>query len=115
MMDDEELEDEVDAIEKSTSKTDEPQDEVAVKSSKPIGQVKKGDIVFIDGKQYEVDAHYVLIDHGSTKEMALEVFDSKADKDYQVRYFNDQVNATIELYELQEIMYVRRPIKSIAW
>lgn len=110
-----ELEEELDTIEKSVSNKEEIQSDVQVKSSKPIAQVKKGDKISIDGKPYEVDAHYVLIDHGSTKEMALEVFDAKADKDYQVRYFSDQVNATLELYELQDIMYVRRQLKSIAW
>jgi hypothetical protein len=89
--------------------------DISVKASKPLAKVKKGDKMTIDGKQYEVDAHYVLIDHGSTKEMALEIFDSKTDKDYQLRYFSDQAENTLELYELQEIMYVKKPFSKISW
>src|SRR3989344_5331499 len=70
-----------------------------VKGSKPISKVKKGDTMKIDGVDVEVDAHYVLIDHGSTKEMVIEVFD-KNDHDYQIRYFDDQVESTMEVYEL---------------
>ena len=67
---------------------------VQIKASKPIGQIKKGDKVKVDGKSYEVDAHYVLIEHGATKEMCIELFDPKAkdeEGDYQLRYFNDQI------------------------
>lgn len=88
---------------------------VMIKASKPISKVKKGDKIKIDGKELEVDAHYVLIDHGTTKEMALEVFDSKTDKDYQLRYFDDQVESTLELYELQEIMFVRKQMQKVEW
>ncbi|MDP1695816.1 MAG: hypothetical protein Q8L29_02815 [archaeon] len=88
---------------------------VIVKDSKPIQKVKKGDKIKIDGKDYEVDAHYILIDHGTTKEMAIELFDSKTDKDYQLRYFDDQANNTLEFYELQEIVYVRRAFSKIEW
>ena len=77
--------------------------------------MKKGDRVKVDGKEYEVDAHIVLIDHGATKEMAIELFDSKADKDYQLRYFSDQVETSIEFYELQDIMYLKRVIKTVEW
>ena len=79
-----------------------------VKASKPITKIKKGDKIKIDGKDYEVDEHYVLIDHGTTKEIAIELFD-KNDKDYQLRYFNDQTESTMELYELQEIMFIKKP------
>jgi hypothetical protein len=89
--------------------------DIAVKASKPIAKIKKGDKVKIDGKEYEVDAHYVLIDHGSTKEMTIEIFDPKADRDYQLRYFDDQPNSTLEFYELQEIIYVKKPFKKIEW
>ena len=91
--------------------------DIAIKASKPISQIKKGDKIKVDGKQLEVDEHYVLIDHGSTKEMAIELYDPKAeDKDYQLRYFNDQVEATIDFYELQgEIMFVKRPAKKVEW
>lgn len=85
-----------------------------IKASKPISQIKKGDKIKIDGKDYEVDTHYVLIDHGNTKEMAIEIFDSE-DHDCQLRYFDDQVESTIEMYELEEIMYLKRPVKRIEW
>jgi len=85
-----------------------------VKASKPITKIRKGDKIKIDGKDYEVDEHYVLIDHGTTKEMAIELFD-KNDKDYQLRYFNDQMESTMELYELQEIMFIKKPFNKIEW
>ena len=85
-----------------------------VKGSKPISKVKKGDTMKIDGVDVEVDAHYVLIDHGSTKEMVIEVFD-KNDHDYQIRYFDDQVESTMEVYELKEIMYLLKSCKSVSW
>lgn len=89
--------------------------EITLSASKPIAQIKKGDKIKIDGNSYEVDAHYVLMDHGSTKEMAIEIFDSKSDKDLQIRYFDDQLENTLDLYELQEIMYFKKPFKKIEW
>lgn len=86
-----------------------------IQASKPIAAVKKGDSLNIDGKMYEVDSHYVLINHGGTNEMAIELFDSKTDKDYQLRYFDDQVETTLEFYELQEIMYVKKGFSKISW
>ena len=88
--------------------------DVNVKGSKPVGQVKKGDKVKVDGKEYTVDAHYVLIDHGTTKEMAIECYDS-ADKDYQLRYFSDQAEMTMEFYELQEIMFIKKVVSKVEW
>jgi len=91
---------------------------VKVKSSKEITGLKKGDKIKVDGKEYEVDAHVVLIDHGKgTKEMALEIFDVKADKDFQLRYFSNNVEGSFEFYELQnEFMYTRvGDIKSVSW
>lgn len=87
---------------------------IEIKASKPISEIKKGDKIKVDGKSYEVDAHYVLIDHGSTKEMVIELFDS-SDKDYQLRYFNDQVNETLDFYELEEIIYEKKPFENIEW
>ena len=78
-------------------------------------QLKKGDTIEIDGKQYEVDNQSVLMEHDSTKEMAIELFDPKTDKDYQLRYFDDQMETTLEFYELQEIVYVKKAMKSISW
>lgn len=89
---------------------------VKIKDSKPIAEIKKGDKIKVDGKNLEVDAHYVMIDHGSTKEMIIELFDSKTDKDYQLRYFDDQVESSMEFYELKEILYERvDDVKEVAW
>lgn len=90
-------------------------DKVEIKGSKPISQVKKGDRVKVDGVEFQVDAQYILIDHGKTKEMAIEIFNPKTDRDYQLRYFVDQIETSMEFYELQEIVYVRRPVKKVEW
>ena len=64
----------------------------------------------------EVDVQIVLMDHGTTKEMAIEVFNPKTDIDYQLRYFSDQVESTMEFYELADgIMYVKRSAKIVSW
>lgn len=91
------------------------EDSIQIKASKPVGQIKKGDRVVIDGKALEVDSHYVLIDHGSTKEMAIELFDPKTDKDYQIRYFSDQIERTLQCYELHEIIYNIMRVKKVEW
>ena len=109
-----ELNSEINAVEKALYRV-EAQNPVNVKASKPISKIVKGNIVKIDGIAYEVDAHYVLIDHGTTKEMTIELFNPKTDKDYQLRYFSDQAESTLEFYELQEILYLRREFKKIEW
>ena len=86
-----------------------------IKSSKPIAQLKKGDKVKINGMQLEVDAHYVFEDYKTTKEMLIELFDSRTDKDYQLRYFDDQVEDTIKFYELKVIVYEEVELKSLEW
>jgi hypothetical protein len=113
---DDELDDAEDELEEFEGKVNggEVQGPVAIKASKPISKVKKNDRVKVDGNEYIVDAHIMLIDHGSTKEMALELYDEN-DKDYQLRYFDDQAEATLEFYELQDIMYIKRVIKSVEW
>jgi hypothetical protein len=89
---------------------------IKVKSSKPIISLKKGDKIKVDSLNLEVDANVVLIDHGATKEMAIECFDSKTDKDYQLRYFADRIPDSIEFYELDEIVYNRVDnVKKIEW
>lgn len=88
---------------------------IIIKGSKHISALKKGDKVKVDGKEYEVDAHYVLIDHGKTKEMTIEIFDPKTDKDFQLRYFSDQVETSMEFYALEEIVYVRRAVQKVEW
>lgn len=90
-------------------------EKVTVKQSKPIEQLKKGDKVKIDGVEHEVDAQIVLIDHKVTKEMAIEVFNPKTDKDYQIRYFTNRLDVSDpELYELvNDFMYVKRGMKKL--
>ena len=111
-----ELENEVSEIENEfEGGMDEIKRDIVVKASKDISKIKKGDKIKVDGVEYEVDAHYVLIEHPANKEMAIELFD-KNDKDYQIRYFDDQVESTIDFYELQgEIMFMRKPCKKIEW
>ncbi|MFH1290335.1 MAG: hypothetical protein ABIH92_02910 [Nanoarchaeota archaeon] len=89
---------------------------VTIKSSKPITELKKGDKIKVDSLTLEVDAHIEMIEHGKgTKEMAIECFDPKKDKDYQIRYFSDQVETSIEVYELVEIVYNKLDVKKIEW
>lgn len=88
---------------------------IVLKGNKPIEQLKKGDKVKVDGKELEVDTQYVMIDHGSAKEMAIELFDAATDKDYQLRYFNNNIKESIEFYELNEILYSKKPFMKIEW
>ncbi len=114
-MNEEEIESELDEIEaENGSNSDEPRAPVIIKVSKPVSALKKGERIRIDSKEYLFDALTVLIDHGNTKEMAVELYD-QSDNDYQLRYFDDQFDTTLELYELQEIMYVKKPMKSLSW
>ena len=89
--------------------------DIKIKSSKPIAEIKKGDKIKVDSLNLEVDTHYVLIDHGGTKEMAIELFDPKKDKDYQLRYFSDDSKDTLEFFELDEIVYNRVEVKKVEW
>jgi len=112
----EEAEEEEEKISTAMNGKEDPAErEITFKTSKPITKVKKGDKIKVDGIEYEVDEHYVLIDHGTTKEMAIEIFNPKTDKDFQLRYFSDQVESTIDFYELQEILYVKKPFKKVEW
>lgn len=86
-----------------------------VEQSKKISELKKGDFVTVNGKKLEVDAHYVFEDYKTTKEMLIELFDPKTDKDYQLRYFSDQVSETLKFYELKEIVYEETDIDKIEW
>jgi len=86
------------------------------KQSKPIDKLKEGDRVFINGKPMKVDKQYLLQDHENTKEMIVEIFNPENDREYQVRYFDDQVESSLEVYELvEEFQYVRREPKTIGW
>ena len=119
----EELEENIEEAEEEVKKLNEALNEdsgdeiekIVVKGSKPILSLKKGDKIKIDNVEFEIDAHYVLIDHGKTKEMAIDIFNPKTDKDYQLRYFSDQVETSMELYELEEIIYVRKKIQKVEW
>jgi len=88
---------------------------IEIKASKPIEKIKKGDKIKVDSLTLEVDAHIIIISHGNTKEMAIDCFDPKTDKDYQIRYFSDQVETSIELYEMTEITYNKLEVKKIEW
>jgi hypothetical protein len=87
-----------------------------LKQSKPISQLKKGDTVKVDGHELEVDDHYLFLDHKTTKEMIIELFNPKTDKDYQLRYFDDQVETSLEFYFLQnDFEYKKFEIKEVEW
>lgn len=91
-------------------------DLVIEKPSKEIAELKEGDSIWVNGKEMKVDKHYLFQDHGTTKEMIVEFFNPANDRDYQLRYFDDQVETSLEVYELQgEIQYVRREPKTIRW
>lgn len=90
---------------------------IKIKSqSKPIAELKKGDKILIDGKGLIVDAHYLFMDHKTTKEMIIEVYSEKTDKDYQIRYFDDQVETSLEFYALEnDFQYTRKEVGEISW
>ncbi len=86
------------------------------KKSKDIGKLKEGDKFFINGKEMKVDKQYLFQDHENMKEMIIEIFNPENEREYQVRYFDDQVDTSIEIYELlEEFEYVRREPKTVAW
>ncbi len=87
------------------------------RQSKPIANLKKGDKVIVDSHALEVDSHYVFIKHKNTNEMIIELFNPKTDKEYQLRYFDDQVETSLEFYYLQgEFQYMRvDSVKEVEW
>ncbi len=86
------------------------------KKSKAIGGLGEGDKLWINGKEMKVDKQYLFQDHGNMKEMIIEVFNPENEREYQIRYFDDQIDTSIEIYELlEEFEYVRREPKAIAW
>lgn len=86
------------------------------KQSKPIAKLKEGDKLWINEKEMKVDKQYLLQDHGDMKEMIVEVFNPENEREYQIRYFDDQVESSLEVYELlEEFQYVRREPKNISW
>lgn len=89
---------------------------VNIKQSKSIDKIKKGDKITVEGHELTVDAHFMLEDHKNTKEMVIELFNPKTDKEYQLRYFDDQVETSLEFYYLQgDFQYVRVDIKEVKW
>ena len=86
------------------------------KKSKEIGDLKEGDSFFINGKEMKVDKQFLLQDHGGMKEMVVEIFNPENEREYQVRYFDDQIESSIEIYELlNDFQYTKREPKSVAW
>ena len=87
-----------------------------VKQSQSISDIKEGDKVFINGKEMIVEKQFLFQDHGSTKEMIIEIYNPENKREYQIRYFDDQIESSIEVFELQnDFQYVRREPKSIEW
>jgi len=86
------------------------------KQSKPITKLKEKDKIWIHGKEMVVDKHYLFQDHGSMKEMIIEVFNPKNEKEYQIRYFDDQVESSVEVYQLEgDFQYVIKDPDSVGW
>jgi len=86
------------------------------KQSEVIGKLGEGDKVWINGKEMVVDKQYLMQDHGDMKEMIIEVFNAENEREYQLRYFDDQVESSLEVYELvEDFQYVRREPKTISW
>jgi len=86
------------------------------KQSKPLTEIKKDDTIFIRGKKMIVESHFLFMDHKTTKEMIIECFNPENEREYQIRYFNDQIETSIEVYELlNDFQYVKREPTSIAW
>jgi hypothetical protein len=84
--------------------------------SKPLGELKEGDSFFINGSEMKVDKQYLFMAHKDTNEMIIEIFNPKNEREYQVRYFDDQVESSIEVYELVgDFQYVKREPKTISW
>jgi len=94
---------------------------VEIKASKPIKQLKKGEKVKIDGRAWEIDFHGILMEHndgkgGKVPEMVMEIFDPKTDEDGQVRYFENNLEMSLEFYLLKDdILYVRKNFEKIEW
>jgi hypothetical protein len=86
------------------------------KKSKPLIKLKEGDKISVNGKEMIVDKQYLFIDHGITKEMIIEFYNKESEREYQMRYFEDQQDSSIEIYELQgDFQYTKREPKTLAW
>ncbi len=86
------------------------------KQSKALGELEEGDSFFINGKEMKVDKQYLFQDYGEMKEMIIEIFNPANEREYQVRYFDDQIESSIEIYELVgNFEYIKREPKSVSW
>ena len=86
------------------------------KKSKAISELGEGDKFFINGKEMKVDKQFLFQEHERMRELIIEIFNPENDREYQVRYFDDQVDTSIEVYELiGDFEYVRREPKSVGW
>jgi mannose-6-phosphate isomerase-like protein (cupin superfamily) len=86
------------------------------KQSKKIVDLKKGDSLWINGKEMKIDNHFLFMAHKDTNEMIIEVYNPENEREYQVRYFDDQIETSIEVFELvEDFEYVRREPKTIEW
>ena len=87
-----------------------------IKQSKSLTKLKKGDKIWINDKEMLVDDHYLFLDHKTTKEMIIEVYNAESEREYQIRYFDDQIETSIEVYELQnDFQYFKREPKTMSW
>jgi|SRR3989344_378398 len=103
-------------VKKESPQVSTEQSVIKVKASKPVEKLKKGDKIKVDSVELEIDAHYVMQDYKTTKEMIIEAFDPKKDKDYQIRYFSGQIENSIEVYILEEIIYNKLDnVKKVEW
>lgn len=86
------------------------------KQSKPISELKEGDKLWINDVEMIIDNHFLFVDHGNTKEMIIEFYNPEKEREYQLRYFDDQVETSIEVFELlEDFQYFKREPKSISW
>jgi hypothetical protein len=86
------------------------------KQSKPISKLKEGDTLFIQGKKMIIESHFLFINHKTTKEMIIECYNPENEREYQIRYFDDQVDTSIEVYELlNDFQYIKREPTSVGW
>jgi len=87
------------------------------KQSKPIKNLKKGDKVFVDGHELIVVKHFLFMEYKDTNEMILELENKEKTKKYQLRYFEGQLETSLEFYYLMKnFQYVKVDnVKEVYW
>ncbi|MEM4330938.1 MAG: hypothetical protein QW273_02935 [Candidatus Pacearchaeota archaeon] len=87
------------------------------KQSKPVSQIKKGDIVYVDGHKLRVVDHFIFMKHKDTNEMIIQLENEEGTKTYQLRYFDDQLETSLEFFYLQKgFQYFKvENIKEVSW